>query len=116
MRPKTNRVGIRIIEVKNKRNPNAVPRTKINIDWKTQIFESLKYRCWYCGEHLNDKNKTIDHVIPYAHGGTNDTRNLVPACLKCNREKDNMLLKEYRAFIKKKYNVRNVIFFAEKLK
>jgi 5-methylcytosine-specific restriction endonuclease McrA len=49
------------------------------------ILERYDNRCAYCwsvGEQL-----TPDHVIPLARGGTNWARNVVPACLSCNRRK-----------------------------
>lgn len=53
--------------------------------WKT---------CHYCGNDvsrslpMDDPNRaTIDHVFPLSAGGTNALKNLVLACLKCNRSK-----------------------------
>ncbi|WP_431959215.1 HNH endonuclease [Actinacidiphila sp. bgisy160] len=42
------------------------------------------WTCVYCGgpaEHT-------DHVIPQAHGGSDDAVNLVPACAECNTSKN----------------------------
>lgn len=36
--------------------------------------------CWRCGAPAT----TADHIVPRAHGGTNDRDNLRPACLRCN--------------------------------
>ena len=47
-----------------------------------------KYRCHYCGQQPGTTN---DHVIPKSLGGTDDTRNYVPACPDCNRRKGNDL-------------------------
>lgn len=34
---------------------------------------------------------TTDHIVPRAKGGTNDRRNLVAACYRCNQNKADML-------------------------
>lgn len=46
------------------------------------------HRCAYCGQ--KPKHLTIDHVIPKSHGGSDEPRNLVPACLSCNGKKKNL--------------------------
>lgn len=37
--------------------------------------------CWRCHK---PGATTADHVIPRAHGGSNDLSNLRPACARCN--------------------------------
>lgn len=39
--------------------------------------------CVYCGRPANQ----IDHFFPISQTGTNDDFNLVPACARCNRSK-----------------------------
>lgn len=49
--------------------------------------------CCYCGAHTHtggerdDLCATLDHVLPRAAGGSNDSDNLVCACRKCNADK-----------------------------
>jgi len=38
----------------------------------------------------------MDHLRPQAKGGTNRFTNLRPACLECNREKDDL---DYEVFV-----------------
>jgi HNH endonuclease len=45
------------------------------------------YRCMYCGDKFQEKDLTLDHVIPKAQGGKNVWHNLVACCVKCNRMK-----------------------------
>ncbi len=48
------------------------------------------YFCAYCGKPLySPEETTIDHIIPKSRGGSNHFRNLIPACLPCNRERGN---------------------------
>jgi 5-methylcytosine-specific restriction endonuclease McrA len=45
-------------------------------------------RCAYCGDHFDDKELSVDHIIPKASGKTINTwKNLITACLKCNMKK-----------------------------
>lgn len=52
--------------------------------------------CAYCGSAVEDGTRlTLDHLIPYSQGGTNDAANLVTACHKCNSSRG---ARDYRAF------------------
>lgn len=46
----------------------------------TTRADVMKYPCHYCGE----KAQSIDHLIPWSQGGTNQRSNLVGACWICN--------------------------------
>lgn len=48
--------------------------------------------CFYCGIVLHIDNSTIDHKIPRSKSGTNNIKNLVLACEKCNSEKGDRLM------------------------
>lgn len=58
-------------------------------------------RCFWCnivtikrrrtrGGNLPRDTATLDHVIPISDGGSNDTENLVLACVGCNGRRKNM--------------------------
>jgi len=56
--------------------------------WRTAIKKAWNDRCAYCGNPpIDDKSLTIDHVKPRAHGGQDQTKNCIPACLRCNADK-----------------------------
>lgn len=70
-------------------------------------------RCYYCeteftkvrllpGEIFGDDfvDRTKDHVIPLSRGGINHPKNLVPACVPCNRAKSNLFLEEFLELLK----------------
>lgn len=42
-------------------------------------------RCHYCKLQLSEI--TRDHIVPIAKGGSNQSWNIVPACLACNQAK-----------------------------
>lgn len=52
-----------------------------------QILRRDNHTCRYCGASAPDAKITIDHVVPVAHGGTDDPSNLVAACPDCNAGK-----------------------------
>ncbi len=74
------------------------------------------YYCKYCGKSGRRAEMEVDHVLPWAQGGSNDVSNLVISCRACNRSKGNQtpemfeimkmmkeddeLEKEYRAVIR----------------
>lgn len=66
--------------------PRRPRRNGSTRQWRTiraQILERDGYRCHYCGAPAN----TVDHLKPYAYGGTDDPSNLVAACSPCNLHK-----------------------------
>ena len=50
--------------------------------------------CAYCGEEFTIAQLTRDHVIPRSKGGPDVWENVVTACGKCNKAKDNNLLED----------------------
>lgn len=63
-------------------------------EWRTKLAE-FGGRCAYCGR--GDVALTRDHVVPIARGGTNDIRNIVPACMPCNRAKATLTARQFQA-------------------
>ncbi len=57
-------------------------------------MRSQKSRCWHCGKKIG-KEWHIDHLIPLARGGSNDARNIVISCPKCNLSKGAKLTQEW---------------------
>lgn len=61
-----------------------------------KLMEKHEGRCAYCGCAVTIRQRrygrrlddaTIDHVIPYARGGTDAWTNLVLSCRECNESK-----------------------------
>jgi tetratricopeptide (TPR) repeat protein len=52
-------------------------------EW-ADIKHQYKQKCIYCGE---EKQLTMDHVIPISKGGHHVKENIVPACRSCNCRK-----------------------------
>lgn len=51
---------------------------------RQNVFKRDRFSCQYCG---NNKNLTLDHVIPRSKGGKTSWGNLVTACRRCNTVK-----------------------------
>lgn len=67
------------------------------------------FRCAYCGITMNFSPKngdgnlsrfTIDHRVPIAIGGSNESSNLCVCCEGCNREKGSMNEREFKEFVR----------------
>lgn len=44
-------------------------------------------RCPYCGDKMESKEKTLDHILPRHLGGWHSIRNVVACCFTCNVRK-----------------------------
>lgn len=75
-------------------------------------FDSLMYDltyatkeddvCFYCGEKLLPKTRSLDHMYPRVWGGVSIPDNLVPSCVRCNSEKNSLTAWQYQRWRKKK--------------
>src|SRR5688500_6280937 len=85
---------------KKSRSGNNPPRLRV------RLAAMQGYRCFFCGREMQWTNHvgkrtryktphavTREHLIPRAHGGTNDIRNLAASCLKCNTERGDNIFK-----------------------
>lgn len=53
----------------------------------SDILHSGGLRCYLCNKALEGEAVEVEHIIPRCHGGTDDRRNLAPACQPCNGKK-----------------------------
>lgn len=55
------------------------------------LNEDFSLQCVYCGDGLcrdkENKNFTVDHIVPLSKGGSNHLNNMAPCCLECNQDK-----------------------------
>lgn len=85
------------IELKKEKNTTPVILSEDYFNNPTnrkKIFERDNYKCYYCGQKLNENNSTLDHKIPLSKGGDNSKENLVACCLECNSIKGDKTLEE----------------------
>lgn len=94
--------------------------SKITSEIKARLWEKQRGRCFYCGIDTNPFNgkatrlytTSIDHKIPKNRGGSHEYENLAIACMRCNSQKNNKTIDEYRVFLSSK----RAIFSDEQLK
>ena len=52
--------------------------------------------CAYCGASVEDGSiLTLDHIKPYSKGGSNEAKNLITSCRKCNSSRGVRPLKQF---------------------
>jgi len=89
---------------------NKVPFSKPN------VYRRDNHTCQYCGRKPPTSELTLDHVVPRSmwQGKGVDTpttwRNIVTACLKCNRLKDNRTPAQAGMELRKEVNGRMVFY------
>lgn len=59
----------------------------IALSVRFDILERDSFTCRFCGKRAPETELEVDHVMPRAKGGSDDTSNLVTACRDCNRGK-----------------------------
>lgn len=68
-----------------------------------EVFKRDSFTCQYCGNQAPDFVLCVDHIVPVASGGQNDSLNLITACFDCNAGKSDRSLKD-DAVVKKQFN------------
>jgi 5-methylcytosine-specific restriction endonuclease McrA len=79
----------------NKRRAAAAGTHFTFREWE-QLLRAHEGRCAYCGA---TERIEADHRQPLCRGGSNDIRNILPACRPCNRRKHRRTEKEFRALL-----------------
>lgn len=56
--------------------------------------------CCYCGAGVEDEVKlSLDHLVAYSKGGSNDASNLVTCCHRCNSSRGNRPWRKFAASV-----------------
>lgn len=62
---------------------------------KLKLAKRDGLKCFFCGEpHTDTSDLTIEHLLSFKHGGTDNINNLALACEPCNREAGHKSLAE----------------------
>lgn len=71
-------------------------RKALSVRVRFEVLKRDHFTCQYCGKHPPDVLLEVDHVLPVAAGGGNESENLTTACSECNGGKSDRLLGEGR--------------------
>lgn len=74
----------------NKRRNTIQKFTKQQLEQRMSVFG---FRCAYCGGSFDH----IDHVKPISKGGPHCLSNLRPSCKRCNLQKHNKSLSDWKS-------------------
>lgn len=64
--------------------------------------------CWFCGVELEKDQLTVEHLLSFSHGGSDNLNNLVLACKPCNKEVGNGSVAQKVLFRERKRSEVNV--------
>lgn len=79
----------------NKRRAAAAGQHFTFQEWEALVVQHAGH-CAYCG---STERIEADHRIPLNRGGSNEIRNILPACRHCNRRKHRRAEEEFRALL-----------------
>ena len=63
------------------------------------LFKRDRHTCAYCGNQFVHRDLSRDHVLPKARGGKDTWMNCVTACKRCNQEKGDKLVHDFRPLV-----------------
>lgn len=92
-----------------------VTRRSFTRDDREFLLLKTKGRCGHCGVRLTGSTATVDHVVPIKNQGTNEERNLVCLCEKCNQEKGSRIISpsKYYKYLNKESMKETLAYFNE---
>ena len=63
-------------------------RNKSRTDKLRTVWLKSNGVCAHCGKAVSSRKRTVDHYVPKSKGGGFDTRNLMPLCVECNKDRN----------------------------
>jgi 5-methylcytosine-specific restriction endonuclease McrA len=67
-----------------RREREKARRLRASAWWRRRLQRGV---CAYCGEKFEERDLTMDHVVPVARGGRSTKGNVVASCKECNTRK-----------------------------
>ncbi|MCL4488869.1 MAG: HNH endonuclease [Chloroflexi bacterium] len=77
-------------EYAGKRLQHAINQSDgtLTVEFLGRMFGEAEGRpCPYCGEYMNRRTKSLDHMVPLSKGGLHGTVNVIICCNRCNSAK-----------------------------
>ena len=76
---------------KNKKSTKKKESTKrsrhIPQSVRVTVLHRNNFKCVFCGRNSQQIELQVDHIFPFAKGGSNDISNLQALCIDCNQGK-----------------------------
>lgn len=91
-------------------------RKAISKKLRFEVFKRDLFTCKYCGSKAPDVVLEVDHVVPVASGGKNNTLNLVTSCFDCNRGKGKRELSDTSVMDKQRKQLEDIAEKREQMK
>lgn len=91
-------------------------RVAISKKLRFEVFKRDLFTCKYCGSKAPDVVLEVDHVVPVASGGKNNTLNLVTSCFDCNRGKGKRELSDTSVMDKQRKQLEDIAEKREQMK
>lgn len=66
------------------------------VEYVVLKFYAQSEKCYWCLSKIELKTCEADHVVPLARGGSNCEDNIVISCSKCNRQKSDLFVSEWK--------------------
>lgn len=63
---------------------------------RKMVYAKYDGHCAYCGRKIEMKDMQVDHIISRYNGGSDDLKNLNPACRMCNFRKQTYTIEQFR--------------------
>jgi len=74
--------------IRKRHKPRIASGRPVGTQARFDILKRDDYRCRICGTHADENVRLeVDHIVPRAKGGTNDSSNLWTLCWACNNGK-----------------------------
>lgn len=70
-------------------DPRITTPTDLTVGLVLGLLDDSNYECAYCFVPLDDRNFSLDHIIPLSRGGQHRISNMQITCWPCNRWKGN---------------------------
>jgi 5-methylcytosine-specific restriction endonuclease McrA len=84
------RIALRVPPVLLLTGFDRMPRHEVRF-CRRNVYLRDTFRCQYCGRVFDERELTLDHVVPRDRGGKTNWENIVTACSRCNSRKANRL-------------------------
>lgn len=63
------------------------------------LFKRDRHTCAYCGGRFSHRELSRDHIVPQSRGGVDSWMNCVTACRRCNQEKSDKPVDQFRPLL-----------------